>query len=323
MQESSTNNNSPAISIIIAAYNAERYIKRCIESIRDQSYSNFEVIVINDGSDDCTGTILDDYASLDKRIHVIHQANQGVAAARQAGLNNCKGKYTIHIDSDDWIDHDMLDEMFSLAESSNADMVISDFLIIHGENNIEYRSQQPKPLDSISVLGQMLFDLNGSLCNKLIKRSCIVSNDIRFERNLNFGEDQLFVLKLLSHRIKVAYINKAYYHYDHTQNTNSACNRLVSASDKLKPIELIAQYTDISPIKQYYDRAIFLIAYEYLLKPYEYNRDYQDVFAHHKASIRNAIGFPFHYKLLILLRLNNIRIPLYKIKRVWKLISKK
>ena len=322
MQDLATD-NSPAVSIIVAAYNAEKYIKRCIESIKSQTFDNFEVIIIDDGSTDSTGILLDEYALHDNRFHIIHQTNQGVAAARQIGLNNCKGKYTIHVDSDDWIEQNMLEEMYSLAESSQADMVISDFLIIHGPNNVEYRSQEPKPLDSMNVLGQMLFDLNGSLCNKLIKRSCIVSNNIKFESNLNFGEDQLFVLKLLSHGITVAYINKAYYHYDHTQNTNSACNSIVLAADKLKPIELIAQYTDISPIKQYYDRAIFLIAYEYLLKPYEFNRNFKEVFAQHNESIRNAIGFPLHYKLLILLRLNNIRIPLYNIKRVWKLISKK
>ena len=96
----------PVLSIIIPIYNADAYLVRCIESILNQSFEDFELILVNDGSSDNSGNICDKYASLDSRIRVIHKINQGVSAARNDGLNNAHGKYVMFADSDDYVDKD-------------------------------------------------------------------------------------------------------------------------------------------------------------------------------------------------------------------------
>ena len=99
------------ISVIVPVYNSERYLHRCINSILSQSYKNIEVIIVDDGSTDKSSIICDDYAKTDSRIKVFHQENQGVAAARQRGLELSSGDYIIHCDSDDWMDSCMLEEL--------------------------------------------------------------------------------------------------------------------------------------------------------------------------------------------------------------------
>lgn len=121
-------NMNPLISVIIPVYNAEKTIKKTLDSIREQTFLNFEVIMIDDGSTDASGDICDEYTRYDKRFKVKHKQNQGVSAARQDGIDMSKGEYTIHIDPDDWVEQPMLKELYRKAVESNADMVICDFL---------------------------------------------------------------------------------------------------------------------------------------------------------------------------------------------------
>lgn len=312
----------PRISVIVPAYNAELYLERCLNSFADQTFTDFEVIVVDDGSRDRTGQIADDFAAKDTRFRVIHQSNQGVAAARQAGMNAASGEYTIHADSDDWVDADMLEILYQTAKQEQADMVICDMLIVHPENITEHRIQKPRSLDSIQVMGEMLFDLNGSLCNKLIKRSRLREFGIDFIPGMNCAEDQYMTLRLLAHGIKVAYIARPFYHYDHTQNESSIMNRGMLASERIRPIEMLADYTDISPIQDYYDKALFHAAFEYLYEPTRLCPDYQAVFKKHIASFRRVKGYPLRAKLFVLLRVHGIRLPLREIKRLWKRITR-
>lgn len=312
----------PIISVIVAAYNADQYLRRCLDSILAQTFTDFEVILIDDGSTDDTGRIADEYASKDARFQVMHQENKGIAATRQIGLDAAAGEYTIHADADDWMDPDILKTLYTCAVEEHADMTFCDFLVIHSKDIIEYRSQKPKSLDHTQLMGQMLFDLHGVLWNKLVRTSVIREKGIRFLEGMNFAEDQYFILRLLSHDIKVAYVPKALYNYDHTQNNASFCNRGITAVDRMFPLELIAEYTDITPIQDYYDKAVFHAAFEYLYEPDELCPDYQAVFNKHIASYRRVKGYPFRAKLFVLLRVHGIRLPLREIKRLWKRITR-
>lgn len=310
--------SNPKVSVIVAAYNAEKYLSRCLDSIIVQTFHDWECIVVNDGSKDATGELIDEYAVKDSRFRPIHKPNGGVASARQAGLDAAAGAYTIHFDSDDWIDPEMLAEMVESAEANHADMVFCDFYFIHPGEIVEYRSQRPKSLNSLSLMGEMMFDLHGSLCNKLIRRSLLKEYDIRFIDKMDIAEDQYMVLRLLAHGITVSYIPKAFYHYDHTQNNESLCNRGVLAVDRLKPLELISSYTDVSPVQDYFDRAVFHLAFEYLYEPISLCPDYGSVFKKHKKAIFRAKGFPFYTKGLIFLKIHGINLPFASIKRLWK-----
>lgn len=103
--------NNPSISIIIPAYNVEQYIKKCLDSLLKQTFQNFEVIIVNDGSTDKTAAICNEYTAIHKNISVIHQQNAGVSAARKIGMQAMKGQYFISIDADDWMEPNMLEEL--------------------------------------------------------------------------------------------------------------------------------------------------------------------------------------------------------------------
>ena len=119
---------SVLVSIIITVFRSENTLKRCVDSVLCQTYRNIEVILVDDGSPDSSGDICDKYALRDNRVKVIHQDNGGVSVARQVGMENANGEYTIHVDSDDWIEPTMIEELLFKAIEDNADMVICDYV---------------------------------------------------------------------------------------------------------------------------------------------------------------------------------------------------
>jgi glycosyltransferase involved in cell wall biosynthesis len=213
----------PKISVIIPVYKAEKYIHKCIDSLLKQTFTDYEIILINDGSPDSSGKICDEYAKLDKRIRAFHKENGGVSSARQCGIDNARGEYTIHVDPDDWVESQMLDELYIKAKKDNVDMLICDFYE-HDLNGERYIVQKPTRLICDSVLCDMFLFLHGSTWNKLIKRDCIIENNVKFDLDLSFCEDLYFNANLLLCNIKVSYLNKAFYHYERTENQNSIAN---------------------------------------------------------------------------------------------------
>ena len=113
----------PPITIIVAVYRAEAYFHYCMQSLLNQTFRDFEILLIDDGSPDNSGRICDEYAKKDARIRVFHKENGGVSSARQCGIDNAFGEYTIHVDPDDWIEPDMLEKLYKRAQKDNADMV--------------------------------------------------------------------------------------------------------------------------------------------------------------------------------------------------------
>lgn len=121
------------LSVIVPIYNVEKFLRRCIDSIINQSYSNLEIILVDDGSPDNCGKICDEYAALDNRIKVIHQANGGLSAARNIGIDSATGEYVAFIDSDDYIASNMYDEMISLMETNDLDIISCNAFIAKGK----------------------------------------------------------------------------------------------------------------------------------------------------------------------------------------------
>lgn len=213
-------NRSIAISIIVPIYKAESYLHRCVDSLLAQTFTDFEILLIDDGSPDGSGQICDDYAMQDQRVHVIHKQNGGVASARQCGLENSQGEYTIHADPDDWVEPTMLECLYAKAKSENADMVICDFYMEHG-NEIKLVRQQPSDLKARTVLCELLQQLHGSCCNKLVRRVCYNKYGVSFPQDLSYCEDLFVCCSLLLHNIRVTYLNQAFYHYVQCENENS------------------------------------------------------------------------------------------------------
>lgn len=203
-----------AVSIIMPVYNAQSSVGRMIDSILAQNFTDWELIAVNDGSTDGSGDILEEYAIKDSRIKVIHKPNGGVASARQVGIDNANGIFTIHADSDDWVEPEMLHDMVETANRDHADIVISDFFIDNGDKTIR-SIQKPDNLKSHNILkGLYSKQLFGSLWHKLIRRSIYDNTDVRFIEGINYCEDLLILTKmLLWYNPTISYIPQAYYHY--------------------------------------------------------------------------------------------------------------
>lgn len=237
---------TPEISVIVPVYNAEAYIHRCINSLLAQTFDDFEVILVDDGSLDGSGAICDDYARKNSRVRVFHKENGGVASARQLGVDKARGEYTIHTDPDDWVEPTMLEELYYRAKTETADMVICDFLVEEKEGSI-YRVQQPTNNSADVVLEELLlYRLHGSLCNKLIRRECYTLYNIAFVKGLNYCEDYLVCVKLLQKGIKVAYLNKAFYHYDQIVNSGSITRNFSTALFELRKM-FISRLQEVVP----------------------------------------------------------------------------
>lgn len=209
------------VSIIIPVYNASRFLDRCLQSILEQTFNDFEVIAVDDGSADDSGSILDAYALSDSRIKVIHKNNGGVASARQAGIEAATGAYAIHVDPDDWIEPNMIQELVYDAESNNAGMVICDYFK-DSKGQSSYIHQRPSQLDSNAVLYDLFQQMHGSCCNKLI--SSAYYNKVNFETGLNLSEDLLYNCKILLREPKISYLPKAFYHYTMTAEPSLSKN---------------------------------------------------------------------------------------------------
>lgn len=216
----------PQISIIVPVYNSSNYLDRCIQSILSQSFADFEVLLINDGSTDNSATICQEYAHQDSRIKFYDRTNEGVSATRQFGIDHSKGIYSTQIDSDDWIDKDYLKDMYEIAIKTNADVVYVPFIKEYpykSEKVAMYKTNNAEDF----IKGILTAQAWGSLCNKLLKIDIIRKNQIRFPPQIKMWEDLVFICKYLLFSKKIVYCENNFYHY--TQyNSNSLCSSIYS-----------------------------------------------------------------------------------------------
>jgi glycosyltransferase involved in cell wall biosynthesis len=186
--------SSPLISIIIPVYNTEKYLKQCINSVLSQTFTDFELILVDDGSKDSSPDICEQYAQSDDRIRVIHQKNSGVSAARNTGLNHAQGQNICFIDADDWVENDFLSTLYSNKCSSNADIVFCNIKIVYGERIdlfIPYDSQK-STTDIPNYLSKTGTYVYGCIFSKQIV------GDQRFPHEIHLCEDLYFMARLLS-----------------------------------------------------------------------------------------------------------------------------
>lgn len=216
--------NTPVISVIVAVFNAEKTLDRLFQSLVSQTLTDFEVLLIDDGSTDSSGLLCNNYAQQDHRFRAFHKPNEGIGSTRQFGIDHANGEYTIHADSDDWVEPDWLEQLYQKAVSCNVGMTICDILEERGKTT-KYVSQQPQSLDRDQLAIELL-KIHGSPCNKLIRRNFYKDAGIGYVKGLNYGEDKLFNIELVLHGISVAYLPKALYHYDLSANPDSAVHSI-------------------------------------------------------------------------------------------------
>ena len=315
----------PKVSIIVPVYKAEAYLHRCVDSLLAQTFTDFELLLIDDGSPDRSGEICDEYAKNDSRIRVIHKENGGVSSARQRGLDESIGEYTIHADPDDWVEPDMLEELYIKAKEDDADIVICDFFQNNGSYQ-EYIKQKPIEISRKEVLCELLFQqLHGSCWNKFVRRVCYSRYRICFPHGMCCWEDLYVNVCLLTNDVKISYLPKAFYHYDCAENQNSLVRKPTKQTvlsqkyfiDTLGPV-LGANYEEV-----FYKMKVQTkeLAWRYdIMNEYEFKALFPEIidryvsdFSKTKKIIKHFVILSFrHYKIAktlfkCLLRIKNLR----------------
>ncbi|WP_066067720.1 glycosyltransferase [Neobacillus soli] len=214
----------PKLSVIVPIYNVEEFLPNCIDSILEQTFTNFELILVNDGSPDNCGKICDFYAKKDNRINVIHKTNGGVSSARNIGIEISKGEYIAFVDPDDTIEPNMYDVLLKAAIKYEADIVVCPYNSINLiDNTTSISSVWNNGNCSINketihkqLLPLILVDKTYSLIssvNKVYKKSVLDSLNIKFDENKYHSEDERFNILLLTMIKKLVCIEKPFYNY--------------------------------------------------------------------------------------------------------------
>lgn len=210
----------PQISVIVPVYNTETYLSRCIDSILAQTFTDFELLLINDGSTDNSGVICDEYAQKDSRIHVFHKPNGGVSSARNLGLDKACGQWIAFSDSDDWLDKSMYKEMYDKLMQEQADIAYCDIKMVFENYQNVYKSAIYSSQKGI-FLNNFIASTWTSLCNVIARKSLFGVNRIRFPEGVAFAEDYHVSTRLMFFANKVCYVDKPLYCYNRINETSA------------------------------------------------------------------------------------------------------
>lgn len=211
------------VSVIVPVYNVERFLEKLILSIIRQTYKNLEIILIDDGSQDNSGSICDYYAKQDNRIKVVHKENGGVSSARNLGLDICSGEYISFIDGDDWVEPDYIEYLLSVMNFANADMAFSDKIFTTRD-----RTQNTKDFyevwDSEKTVALFLYPGIAIGCwNKIYRRKFLCDHDIRFKMQRS-GEGMHFIVTAAQYAKNIGVGHRKIYNY-RLNNENSAITK--------------------------------------------------------------------------------------------------
>jgi len=232
--------NQPLLSVIVPCYNVEKYIDKSISSIVNQTYSNLEIILINDGSSDKTGYLCDSWAKKDERIKIIHKQNEGPSLARKNGIESSSGEYLAFIDSDDWIDPEMFTGMMNALINTNSEIAQCDFCVVEEDGSLTHLVNENKKntFEKVERTKGVLLILEdkiwfSGMCNKIFKKNLF--NGIEFPKDRKYAED--FITLFLFHSAQQSvYVHCEYYF------------RLSRAGSLCYPIENQAKYKNSSDL---------------------------------------------------------------------------
>ncbi len=228
----------PVISVIVPVYKVEKYLAKCVDSILEQSFRDLELILVDDGSPDHCPELCDEYAEKDRRVIVIHKENGGVSRARNTGLQAASGEYVIFCDSDDWMDEGALDELYTEARYSNADVVIGDVNLIQGETvkKVVFFQNEFLSMDKKKKTELIRADLYRTFCpdppkegpafgyggpwNKLVRKELLTANNILFDVSLRgIFDDILYTAYIYALANRISYRHFCVYNYRIAEGT--------------------------------------------------------------------------------------------------------
>lgn len=251
----------PEISIIVPIYNVEKYLHRCIDSILKQTFIDFELILVNDGSTDSSGTICDEYAAEDSRILVIHKENGGVSSARNAGLNVAIGKYIMFCDGDDWTEPIWIETLYKKAEEYPNMCIIANMWRVTGEKE----NYSPIGKTSTTCAAKTYYDIwensvSAYTPNKIYRREIIENNNLRFDPAIKLSEDLVFnlnyqsIIRDIQKNDKIyMYVSSPLYFYRMNNEGATRKYRPELMGDNLFPFYIRLPYIEQEKIGDYCD----------------------------------------------------------------------
>lgn len=242
------------VTVIVPCYNVEKYIEKGLNSLINQTLKDIEIIVINDGSNDNTLKILNDFKKNDKRIRIIDKKNEGVSAARNIGLKEAKGKYICFMDSDDWLEKDFLEKMYNKISENDYDMVACDTYAIYPNKKKYIKSNINDNQDE----KKLMIDAYTVIWNKIYKKEII--KDIYFDNSISFCEDVLFLYEVYLKVKRVGSIHEPLYNYlQREKSLTYTYNEIIY--DLIKSIDKVVDYYEIN---NYLDKYYQEIEYSYV-----------------------------------------------------------
>lgn len=248
------------LSIVVPVYNIEEYIAHCIESILSQTYKDFEVILVDDGSVDDSGHICDEFAKIDKRVRVIHQQNKGLVAARKTGVQSAVGEYIGFVDGDDWVEADMYQLLLEKIDNGY-EVAICDYYLDYSSHFVEYHNKaivssgEMKP-QLINTTRYFEFFISPNVWNKVYKRENLISIQAKIDDQITIGEDAAITFPYFDCIRNVGIVDKCCYHY--RQNNASMTHRY--NDNLLKRVELLFGHL-ATTLMQKQDKQIELYRY--------------------------------------------------------------
>ena len=204
----------PKVSVIVPAYNVEKYLKRCLNSISNQTMADFECIVVNDGSTDRTGEIADSFAAQDSRFRVFHNNNMGLSSTRNYGYKETCGEWISFIDGDDWVSDDFIERLYKSAIDNNADIAFCDWYFAYNKKNTICRCFSPGK-DKEETLSRLIMEGYHVVWNKIYKKSFLEEHRLMFPEHIQiFNEDTWFSFRAFFYTESITKINSPLYYYN-------------------------------------------------------------------------------------------------------------
>lgn len=260
------NELSPKISVIVPVYKAETYLHRCVDSLLAQTFQDYEILLIDDGSPDRSGEICDEYAKKDKRIRVFHKENGGVSSARNIGIKHAVGQWITFVDSDDWVEKEMFATILNYPYADEVDLIFYGFQLEGEEKylkDLEMAELKYIFCNSDESIVEQCYNLEnmhlfGWTCNKFFKKSIIQDNCLYFNMDIALQEDHLFTLKYT--KCVSSLIIIPYYPYHYVLHSNSLMRKKHSTT-MLEKISLLLLEDRLNLVRR--DSNVKYIRYTY------------------------------------------------------------
>lgn len=313
---------NPAISMIVPVYNTELYLHRCIDSILSQTFTDFELLLIDDGSTDRSGEICDEYAGKDKRVRVFHKENGGVSSARNLGLDEARGEWIAFVDSDDWVSTKLLEFLFSEAEKGKHDLVFCNYAEVYTKQIVvSHHSCYTSKKDYIchTIEGA----LGGYLWNKLVHKD-LFPKTTKFYTGCDLWEDLQMSVQLFFYAESVYVLNTEPLYFHDCTNVQSITsskrgNKINSMIQNLLSIEQFLKNHDIIDISILDDRKIYCkIA---MLGNGIDAKCWRNTFPELNVGMMNMKGIPLKYKFVAWLAINQLDTVYQLCQSIWMRLS--